>query len=575
MKNTNLLSGKMVMLVLLLVGTVMVACKEDHVFSEDYDIDLPVPTITSFTPATAQVGSLVTITGTNLDKTSLVTVGAEGVAAKVTAVSPTAVTIQLPRVFSPGPISLSTSFRRTVVSDMPFDPMYLEATITGWPREIERSQNIIIRGTNLDMVQEIDISGTKITPNASSTTAEQLIIPTTGLTLPNSVTIKISKARGKVTNGSSPAIPVKDYDPNSSFTAEQPIILYDFEDGVNPYQPGQKTAQSGINLSNIAPGRGKKFLTVKTNDADGWTSSLGSISYDKTVDLAKFHDPHLTFLINTNGQKGYFQMEIKQNDIRGGGHFTKATSSSDKDDYTFPVTNGWEWRSISLKDFPWENWSNDGKLNFDPNGKIQNLTFTFKQGNGNAGGNKNFELNLDQIMITDDKSLPAYTLFNFEDGVNPYDGKASSGINTAGVSTISGAKYLTVKMSNVNKFDWTGAIEKKGPFDLSSLKNPFLNVWVNTGKAKGYFQIETTENKTKWGADADKKTYLLDTRGEWVRYSFPIKDLGWGNWGGTGTSLDYKGVLDYVKLGFTTGNVEKQDYEISVDDITISDGPVF
>ena len=189
----NLFAGKMCLLALLFVGTGMVACKEDHVFSEDYDIDLPVPTITSFTPATAEVGTLVTITGTNLDKTSLVTVGAEGVAAKVTAISPTSVTIQLPRVFSPGPISLSTSYRRTVVSETSFAPKYLDATITGWPREIERSQNIIIRGTNLDMVQEIDISGTRIIPNASSTTAEQLIIPTTGLTLPNSVTIKIAR----------------------------------------------------------------------------------------------------------------------------------------------------------------------------------------------------------------------------------------------------------------------------------------------------------------------------------------------------------------------------------------------
>ena len=60
-------------------------------------------------------------------------------------------------------------------------------------------------------------------------------------------------------NGTSSAIPVKDYDPNSWFVAEEPIVLYDFEDGVNPYQPGQKTAQSGINLSGIAPGRGKSI----------------------------------------------------------------------------------------------------------------------------------------------------------------------------------------------------------------------------------------------------------------------------------------------------------------------------
>ncbi len=574
MKNTSSLSLRRLSLSTLLgLGLTLIACQKEKVFSEDYDIGLPVPTITRFTPAKAMVGTEVVIEGTNLDKTTAVTVGAEGATAKVVSVSPTSVKIQLPRVFTSGPLSLSTSFRRTVVTPSTFDPSYPDATVALFPREIERTQNIVLKGSNLDMIQEIDISGVKVVPNPASVTPDQLIIPTTGLTLPGSVVIKVTRAYGKIVNGISMAVAVKDFDPNSSFVPELPFVLYDFEDGGNPYVAGTKTSQTGINLSKIQAGRGKNYLTVKTNDADGWTSDLGSVSYAKPIDLAKFHDPHLTFMVNTNGQKGYFQMEIKQGNIRGGGHFTAQTSSNPKDDYTFPVTAGWEWRSISLKNFPWENWNGDGKLTFDPNGIIQNLTFTFKQGNGNAGGNKNFELNLDQIMITDGKSLPTFTLFNFEDGTNPYAGTATATIGTA--SGISGDKFLTVKAANVAKFNWTGAIEKVGPFDLSAMKNPTISLWVNTGKARGYFQIETTQSGTKWGADADNKAYLLDTKGQWVRYNFPLKMLGWGNWGGTGTALDPKGVLDYVKFGFTTGNVEKADYEISVDEITLSDGPVF
>lgn len=574
MKHNLLLSlTRIVLTVLPGLVFLTVACQKEDVPASS--TTPPLPTITKFSPTKPEVGTELLIGGINLGKTTIVTVGAEAVLAKVLSANATSVKIQLPRLFTAGPLTLTTSDRQAVLSATNIEPTYPDATVTAWPRGIERTQNIIVKGTNLDMVQELDINGIRIVPNPSSITADQLTVPTTGMTLPNSVVVTISRARGKVKNGTSMAVPVKDYDPNSIPVAERPVVLFDFEDGENPYVAGKKTSQSGINLSKIQAGRGKNFLTVKTDEADGWVSDLGSVSYAKPIDLANFRDPHLTFLINTNGQRGYFQMEIKQNNIRGGGNFTKATSSSPLDDYTFPVTDGWEWRSISLANFPWENTKGDGKLNFDLNGVIQNLTLTFRQSNGNVDGNKKFELNMDQIMITDGKSLPAYTLFTFEDGINPYSGRATSGINTAGIAPVSGNKYLTVKAAGVTKFDWTGDISRNGPFDLSAMKNPHINLWVNTGKNKGYFQIETTQDGTKWGADADNKAYLLDTKGEWVQYNFPLRMLGWGNWSGTGTAFNPKGVLDYVRFGFTTGNVEGTDYEISVDEITISDGPVF
>jgi hypothetical protein len=60
--------------------------------------------------------------------------------------------------------------------------------------------------------------------------------------------------------------------------------------------------------------------------------------------------------------------------------------------------------------------------------------------------------------------------------------------------------------------------------------------------------------------------------------SIDLKKAGWGNWGGSGTEIDWSGALDYIKIGFTTGNVggaNLEDYELSVDDIIISDGPLF
>lgn len=553
----------------------LTACEKEKMFGEGFDIPYPIPVISGFSPSNALVGSEITISGTNLEKTNSVTIGAEKVSAEIITKSATSVKIKLPRRFSAGVINLSTAFEKSTVSEQVYTPKYPATSVTKWPTEITQTQDIILRGDNMDLIKEIEVGAFKIVANASSLSATQAVFPTTSLALKvgTKLTIKVSKAFGELTNNVSPALDVKEFDPtNTAFIPEAPVVLADYENGINNYVGGTKIAQSGINLSKIAKGRGEKYLTIKTNDADGWTSDLGSMSF-KDINISDFHDPHLTFLVNTNGQKGYFQLEIQQNGVKGGGHFTGATSSSPEDDYTFPVTKGWEWRSISLKNFPWENWwgSSNGKLVFNPKGKIENIAFTFKQGNGGSNGSKVFELNLDQIMITDGKSLPVANLFDFENGVNPYSGSATSKINTS--SPISGDKYLTLTKSGVSNWDWTGDISSTGPYSLATMKNPHLNIWVNTGNEKGFFQIETFQKDTKFGASVDIDNYYLETKGQWKLYSLPIATLGWGVWGGTG-KFDPKGTFDYFKFGFSTGNVAGK-YEISIDEVTLSDGPVF
>lgn len=197
------------------------------------------------------------------------------------------------------------------------------------------------------------------------------------------------------------------------------------------------------------------------------------------------------------------------------------------------------------------------------------MQLSFKQGNG-----KNpFEISLDQIMITDGPQKPVYTLFDFEDGLNPYSGTAISGINKSGIPTISGNKYLTVQKSGVANWDWTGDITKTGPFTLANVSNGYLNLWVNTNGKKGFFQIETTQNGTKWGASINTTDYFIQTTG-WQLISLRIADIAWSNWAGTGTAIDPKGSLDYLKIGFSTGNVSGE-YEVDMDDIIISDGAYF
>ena len=87
-----------------------------------------------------------------------------------------------------------------------------------------------------------------------------------------------------------------------------------------------------------------------------------------------------------------------------------------------------------------------------------------------------------------------------------------------------------------------------------------------------------TQNGTKWGIGQTTPDYTVSTNGQWQLLSIDLKKAGWGNWGGTGTEIDWSGALDYIKIGFTTGNVggaTLEDYELSVDDIYLSEGPLF
>jgi hypothetical protein len=448
-----------------------------------------------------------------------------------------------------------------------FTPIYLDAKINGMPGDITRGEPFKIRGSNMDMITEVDINGTKvaITPGKSSTT--ELSIPTTGLTLPDAVVVKVSKALGKIENGTSGSIKV--INAGSFFVPVESIVLFNFEDGVDPFVNGDIAPTHSINGGGLASaGRGTKYLSVKAATVPSqWNTYIGGFK-KANIDVSSFHKPYFTFLVNTNGKEGYFQLGITQNGKKGGTNFTAAATGVSTDNYKFK-TNGWEWRSIPLE-IQMDDWGNGG-YRFDKNNLIEQLELSFKQGNGTNP----FEINLDQIMITDGPQKPFYTVFDFENNVNPYSGSATSGLNLSGVAPISGAKYLTVRKSAAGSWDWTGAIDKSGPIDLSSASNAYVNFWINTNGKKGFFQMETFQNNVKWGGDLNKTDYMIQTNG-WQLVSLRLADIQWSKWGGTGTAtaLDPKGSLEYFKIGFSTGNVTGE-YEVNIDDVIFSDGPIF
>ncbi len=566
MKQISIISAIKTVLLVYFGLLVFSGCTKVNDFSADYDIEWPVPKITNIAPVRETIDKTITISGTSFDKLSRVTIGNPETEAVIVSSSSTQIIARIPRTVNAGPVTIYNKYNQKGVSEQVFTPIYLDVNVTGWPARITRGEVFVVKGDNMDMVLEVEVDGKKI-PISSKPGApkDQLTVPTIGLTLADKVVVKITKARAGITNGTSPQIMVEN--PSDYFIPEAPILLFDFESGNNPYvNYGGSTATSGFNASPAPKGRAARFLTVQKTNAVAW-EGLGEMVHASQINLSAFHKPHLTFLVNTRGKDGYMQAEIEQAGTKWGMHFKPSNSPFD---YNL-ATNGWTWVSVELKTENVEKWGGSG-TGFDPKGTIDRVVLGFKRGNGSSA---DFEINLDQIMITDGPQKPVIKAFDFEDNVNPYSGSASNGLNLSGISTISGNRYLTVGLANAGNWNWTGDMYKGGPLDLSTIDNPHLSFWINTNGKKGFFQIETNQANVKWGGNLNTTDYYVETNG-WKLYSLRMKDIGFEKWGGSGTAtgLDVKGILDYLKIGFTTGNVSGA-YEVNIDDVYISAGPMF
>lgn len=557
---------------LLVIATITIAfssCVKEDEFSKDFDIEWPLPTITSISPETAEVGTEVTIEGTNLDKTTSVKIGGTKLSAEILEKTATSVRFVVPRRTVTGTIRVATAYKREFETESAFTPTYPETNIIEWPLEIMRGQSFKVKGDNMDLIYEVTVEGVKL--NVDNNIQDEVVVKTEGIDLPNDITTVTFQALGGVTNGSAP-IPVIDFDPSQGFDAVDAIVIWDFEDGSNPFVASQITPVNDVR-SNAPRGRGANYLHIsEANVPDPWGTEIGTLTA-QNIDLAGFHEPHLTFMINTNGNAGYFQLEMTQGGNTDGGHFTSSTSSDPDDNYMFQ-TNDWEWRTIPIADFGWEDWSGDGFIEWEKDGIIDEIKFVFKQGNGSNP----FEINIDQVMITDGAHAPFMELMTFENGMNPYSGNFMSSINGAGLSApFAGENYLTVSESNTASWNWSGEIQYDAQtIDLSGLEKPYLRMAVNTGAIKGYFQVELFQDQTKWGMGQTHPDYAFETMGEWTIVNIDLSMIQqFSNWGGDATEFDPAGILDYVKIGFSSGNIDGEPYELNIDDIYISDGPLF
>jgi hypothetical protein len=573
---------------LLILATVLLlldwSCTQEREYSEDFDIAYPIPAITDFSPKEQLIDAQVVISGQNLEKANRVTVGANQAEAKILSKTNDKVTIQLPRYLTgAGPITVYTAYKNEAISKEAFKPKYPDTKILQWPSEITRGQTFFIKAENGDQITNVEFVGVgNKACEFKNGTKDGMNVFTEGLNLPDKVKLKVT-AFGKVVGGESPEITVVNYDPNATYTPKEAIVLWDFEDGTNPVKDIFPGAQVGINLSNTLPkGRGDKFLTIKNdNIGNQWGDQQGALEISN-IDINGFTDPHLTFLVNTNGKNGYFQFSVAQDGIESGVHFKPGNSDVQTDDYNFAPTVGWEWRSVSLKKLDYENWGT-GRLAFDTKKAIQKISLQFKQGNGGNGGNKVFEINLDQIMITDGprpKGDRLVQVYNFEDGqaqVGPEGGNAPIIALNGGkdFGPGEGNRYVSVKAQTPASWTWVAKAEKQVNINMSTWKQAYISFWVNTGSANGYMQMACSMNNSEFGFEVFPEFKLVATSGTWKFYQVKLEKTAASRWSGAG-EWDTKGTITNFKIGFTTGPSAKDAaYEVNLDNVIVSEWPAW
>lgn len=227
------------------------------VSSVPFTVNVPAPTIPSISPTSAVAGALITITGTALGGTAVVTFGGSKTATPVTATA-TSVTVNIPAGTTSGPISVTTpGGTATSVTSLTIIP---SPTITSLsPASGLIGSTTVISGTNLSGATALKIGTSSIpTFTVNSSTQITATIPTGA----KSGAISVTTPGGTATSG--------------TFT----VIVTPTITKVSPTSVTQSTALAGgttitLTVTNVT---GSTSVTLTPTTGAATTLSLATVT---------------------------------------------------------------------------------------------------------------------------------------------------------------------------------------------------------------------------------------------------------------------------------------------------------
>ncbi len=523
-------------------------CSEDP-YSQDYDINLPVAIINAISNDKPFVGDTIRIEGENLKTVS--NVGVDVYNFTIVEKEDNYMRVIIPRVIEGGPINLTNSYKRQFISIEILKPQFYPANVEVWPTEIQRGKPFVLKGQNLDLIKEVKING-KVVSLVGAASPTKVSYATAGIDLGETAIIEITPKAGD--KKSSPELPV--IAAKNTYLPQQTIMLWDFES-----TPSTTEGWGGSSFTaSLVNGFFGKAYEVNSAAGNGWNGCyirLTSTNNGQGFDLSAFNKPYITFLVNTKGKKGYINPALTIAGTESDKHFT-GQGGQYSDNYMISTTD-WEWRSYDLEKMGWS----------DIKSKIEKIDLWFR--GGNVGAGDEFEIMVDQVMITDGPLNPTL-VWDAEaqlGGSVPYVENGGSGLT----GYFQGNKYATYKYTVTGTWDWVGAIASNNNVTLDPItysNGIYINYLVNTGNANGYTVLEFVQGENKLadqlpnGGPYGDNYMFKPTNGNWEWRSLKFDPATLSVWGGSADKFDISKPFT-VNINIRSGNIASGPFEVDLD----------
>lgn len=449
------------------------SCSEDE-YSKDYDINFPAAKVVETSDNQPFVDEEITLTGENLNTVSSVSIGAYKFA--IVSAESSSMIVKVPRNVEPGILVLMNKYKREFISEVSIVPQFYPAEVKTWPNKIEKGKPFTLKGENMDLIKEVKLNGTIVSVSGAAS-KNQVAYATSEIVLEvgQKAIIEVTpKAGDKQVSAE-----IEITKAANTYMPKQTILLWDFESEAKVIDQTDKE----LKLEYVAGFFGKALRATHPNLQSDWSpvAKLYADNGGKGFDLTNYTHPCLTMLVNTNGKKGYVNLEIE-------GTIDGHKADKHMNGYKFE-TAGWEWFSFDLAALGFDGTTNDWGTAPDVKSEaLKSIRLRFLDG-GAAG---DFEILLDQVLITDGPLNPTVA-WNAEKDAEKYETGAfaliNSNTNSALTGYSQGNKYANYSGPGAGWDKSVIAVTTCPALDTNAYQNGvWINFLVNTADKGGYIQ---------------------------------------------------------------------------------------
>jgi hypothetical protein len=549
---------------IILALTTFVSCQKDDSI---YDVNWPVPTISSVSTYSDFLSSTITLTG-NFTKVKNVYFGnVAGENVEVSADENT-LTVDIPRTIAVdgAPIKVTNQYDQSYQTTENFVPIIQETSVAE-VSDIQVGLTFKVTGVNVDLLTEVTVDGVAVP--VVSKTEDVLTLSVGGLGLRAGMLVDVAfKSLAKNDIPKSDKVNVV-----YPFISYEEVIIWDFEDGTHQYVgEGTATVQTGDVL-----GKQEKYFSLRA-PGYGWDKATGKMSATQAPDISLLVNPHITFAVRTPvGSAGYFELDMSGS----WRHFG----------YGYNTDGQWIIISQPLGD----NWEGNG---WDLASFVPSLGFKA----GNAGTKQDVDIAF--VKITEGKydgsqevgdalvgsTKPAkLVVMDFEDTANWPDimngGElvASSNLRNNEIDPFFGDEFFTYtddgSLGNWSGY-WGQTISKDmSDSQLSVFNDPYLSLALNGIQGSPQYIVVRMYQYDEQLVLIKK--FLPDTNGKWQTNQFSLFNSDLENWSDSDTTLGahYASLKRFNKdvpldrIEIIVNRNEANTIGISIDDVVITEGP--